>query len=166
VGSCKWGHVSFIDYSRLLHSAPAETTHRQSGNFYQARNFSLKAGPSSRLSTPSHCRIWDMPDRLPAEPACFYFAGWRRGESTLASYIGRSIVCARMIWIPTGVARSLFKTAGQNATPCSVNAIGLYLMPPQLEVTNCDFKFLNSPALYLNMEASSKLIGSWVELFL
>jgi len=34
------------------------------------------------------------------------------------------------------------------ATPCSVKAYGFDLrIPPQLEVTNCDFKFSNSLSL-------------------
>jgi hypothetical protein len=33
------------------------------------------------------------------------------------------------------------------ATPCSVKAYGSFLIPPQLEVTNCDFKIANSLVL-------------------
>ena len=58
--------------------------------------------------------------------------------------IWRSLVNARMIWMLTWTARSLFKSLDNMATPCSVNAIGLYLMPPQLEITICDLKLSNS----------------------
>jgi hypothetical protein len=34
----------------------------------------------------------------------------------------------------------LFKILDNIATPCSVNTLGLYLAPPQLDVAICDFK--------------------------
>ncbi len=44
----------------------------------------------------------------------------------------------------TSIAFSLLKTEENMATPCSVNAYGSFLIPPQLDVTICDFKLEDS----------------------
>ena len=41
----------------------------------------------------------------------------------------------------------LLSTLDNISTPCSVKADGSFLLPPQLEVAFCDFKFLNSSSL-------------------
>ncbi len=44
----------------------------------------------------------------------------------------------------TFIARSEFNTLDSIKTPCSVKTRGSFLRPPQLDVANCDIKFLNS----------------------
>ena len=65
-------------------------------------------------------------------------------SSLLVEIICRSRTNARMISIFTRIARGLFSTLESIATPCSVNAKGEYLRPPQLEVTICDLKSATS----------------------
>src|SRR6266404_4376267 len=50
-------------------------------------------------------------------------------------------------------ARSLRRTLDNIATPCSVKANGAALRPPQLEITNCDFKFRISAAVSWNIKS-------------
>jgi len=54
------------------------------------------------------------------------------------------------------MALSLRSTLESIAIPCSVNAIGRYLLPPQLEVTICDLKLLNSCRVSSNIKSSGK----------
>jgi hypothetical protein len=49
-----------------------------------------------------------------------------------------------MISTFTRIARLLRSTLDNIATPCSVKAYGLVLRPPQLAVTICDLKSVNS----------------------
>jgi hypothetical protein len=49
------------------------------------------------------------------------------------------------------MARLLLRTEDNIATPCSEKAIGKYLAPPQLEVTICDLKLLNSSLVSSNI---------------
>lgn len=49
---------------------------------------------------------------------------------------------------------SLFRMPDSMATPCSVKAKGIFLIPPQLDVTICDFKFSNSALFSWNMKSS------------
>lgn len=58
-----------------------------------------------------------------------------------------------MISMFTCTARSLRSTLESMATPCSVKAYGGLRAPPQLEVTNCGFKLLNSLTLSWNMKS-------------
>ncbi len=62
-----------------------------------------------------------------------------------------------MILMLTAIACLLFSTLDNMATPCSVNAIGKYLSPPQLEVTICDLKLRNSFLFNLNMKSFGNL---------
>ncbi len=58
-----------------------------------------------------------------------------------------------MILILTSIAVLLFKMLDNIATPISVKTLGLYLEPPQLEVTNCDLKFCYSFSVNKNMKS-------------
>ena len=60
---------------------------------------------------------------------------------------------ARIIAMFARIAISLCKRPDSIATPCSVNARGSFLLPPQLDVTICDFKLLNSLASRRNMKS-------------
>lgn len=65
---------------------------------------------------------------------------------------------ARMIPILILMATSLFNTEESIATPCSVNANGIYRVPPRLfEVTNCDLKCSNSSLESSNMKSIGNL---------
>lgn len=55
-----------------------------------------------------------------------------------------SLLNTLMILMLTAIAVSLFKMLESIATPCSVKALGSFLVPPQLDVTFCDIKSLNS----------------------
>jgi hypothetical protein len=55
-----------------------------------------------------------------------------------------NFVNALIILIFTSMAVLLFKMLDSIATPCSVKAIGLYLVPPHLEVPNWLLKFSSS----------------------
>ena len=50
----------------------------------------------------------------------------------------------RIICIFTAIALELFNTLESIDTPNSVKAYGVFLVPPQLDVTDCDIKFVNS----------------------
>src|SRR6185503_12680124 len=63
----------------------------------------------------------------------------------------------RMIWIFTPTARSLFSTLDNINTPCSVKAEGSFLLPPQLDVAFCDFKFSNSSLVNWNIKSAGNL---------
>jgi hypothetical protein len=81
------------------------------------------------------------PDRPRAERLCSSL----RASSAFEANIWRSFTKARMIWILTRIALGLLRTPESMAMPCSVNAYGNALrIPPQPEVTICDFKSLNS----------------------
>ena len=56
----------------------------------------------------------------------------------------RILVKVRMIWIFTCIALLEFKIEESIKIPCSVNTLGLLRVPPQLDIPNCDIKFLNS----------------------
>ncbi len=59
-----------------------------------------------------------------------------------------------MIAMLTSIARRLRSTLESIATPCSVKTRGSLRLPPcELEVTNCDFKFLASSRV--NLKAKS-----------
>lgn len=66
------------------------------------------------------------------------------------------LVKTRMIWIFTLIAVGLLSTLDNMATPCSVNAIGTYRVPPQFEVPNWLLKFSNSCGLSSNIKSSGK----------
>jgi hypothetical protein len=51
-------------------------------------------------------------------------------------------------------ARLLRRTPEGIATPCSVNALGNFRVPPQLDVPNWDFKLLNSDLVSCIMKSS------------
>lgn len=53
----------------------------------------------------------------------------------------------------TSIARSLFSTLESMATPCSVKVKGSFLLPPQLDITICDFKFENSDRETTNIKS-------------
>ena len=58
----------------------------------------------------------------------------------------------------TSMARLLLNTLDSIATPCSVKAYGLALrLPPQLEITICDFKLANSLSVNWNIKSSGNL---------
>src|SRR5581483_355894 len=63
---------------------------------------------------------------------------------------------ARMISMFTRTAVGDRSTLESIATPCSVNTRGNFRLPPypELEVTNCDFKFLNSCSVSRNAKSS------------
>src|ERR1700677_1258015 len=63
----------------------------------------------------------------------------------------------RMIWIFTLTALSLFSTLDNINTPCSVKAEGSFLLPPQLDVAFCDFKFSNSSFVNWNIKSAGNL---------
>src|ERR1700719_1511602 len=63
----------------------------------------------------------------------------------------------RMIWIFTLTALSLFSTLDSINTPCSVKAEGSFLLPPQLDVAFCDFKFSNSSFVNWNIKSAGNL---------
>ena len=52
------------------------------------------------------------------------------------------------------VASSPLSTVANIYIPCSVNTYGIFLIPPQLEVTNCDFKFSSSSFVNWNIKSS------------
>ncbi len=56
----------------------------------------------------------------------------------------------------TCIALSLFKTLDNIAIPCSVNAIGGYLSPPQLEVPKWLLKSANSSGDSSNIKSGGK----------
>src|SRR5580692_1962610 len=62
-----------------------------------------------------------------------------------------------MIWILTLTALSLFSTLDNINTPCSVKAEGSFLLPPQLDVAFCDFKFSNSSFVNWNIKSAGNL---------
>src|SRR5659263_119377 len=67
---------------------------------------------------------------------------------------------ARMMETFTSIARALFRTLDSMATPCSVKAVGVdRRRPPQLEVTDCDFKKSASSAVSQNMKSSGKCLS-------
>jgi len=64
---------------------------------------------------------------------------------------------ARIIWILTWIALSLFSTLESMATPCSVKAIGGYFACcPLFKVTFCDLKARSSSRDNSNMKSSGK----------
>jgi hypothetical protein len=68
----------------------------------------------------------------------------RAAMSLLAAISSRIRTKARMIAMLIWIARSLRRTAESMATPCSVNTEGGFLLPPQLEITVRDFKWITS----------------------
>ena len=62
----------------------------------------------------------------------------------------------------TWIARSLFNTLDNIATPCSVNALGGFRCPilsPELEVTICDFHSRVSSGVSLNIKSLGKRLA-------
>ena len=61
----------------------------------------------------------------------------------------------------TPMAVSLLSTLDNIATPCSVKAEGDFLVPPQLDVTFCDIKFLNSFSDNWNIKSLGNRFSCW-----
>jgi hypothetical protein len=80
-----------------------------------------------------------------------------RASSSWVARMRLSLTNIRMISMFTNVARLLLRTLESMATPCSVNAYGRVLRPPQIDVTICDFKLANSSLVSWNMKSSGNL---------
>ena len=70
-----------------------------------------------------------------------------------------SLTCTKalIIAIFAWTATLLCNRPDNIATPCSVKARGIFLRPPQLDITICDFKFLKSSFSSLNIKSSGNL---------
>jgi len=66
---------------------------------------------------------------------------------------------ARMTLMFMSMAVSLFSTPESMASPCSVNAFGNLRVPPQLDVTICDFKLSNSSWVIWNMKSGGNRLA-------
>jgi len=55
---------------------------------------------------------------------------------------------------PFTLAFLLLKTLESNATSCLVKALGGFRVPPQLDITICDFKISNSNSVNWNINIS------------
>ena len=67
------------------------------------------------------------------------------------------------------IALSDRSTFAAMRAPCSVNTVGGYRLPPQLEVTDCDLKLENSSAVRRNEKSSGKRLRlrrtAWLRTF-
>ena len=120
----------------------------------------------------------DMSSRIASKmtnisSSCFptFVSSWSsRIESSLSrSSTSRSFTNALIIAIFIWMAHSLLRTLDNIATPCSVKTYGKCLLPPQLEVTNCDLKLVNSLFVMRNAKSSGNLflflLTAWMRAF-
>jgi len=73
------------------------------------RILSLNVGPSSPRAATSHCHTWDRLGRLPAEPACFRFAGPR--QSSASAWSRRSVQLSSL-WLISPLLKCLLDQGG------------------------------------------------------
>jgi len=75
-----------------------------------------------------------------------------RVDNSLRIFTKTSIILMLIFY-----ALLLLSTFASCKTPCSVKTKGKYLLPPQLEVTICDLKFLNSSPFNSNIKCNGKI---------
>ena len=69
----------------------------------------------------------------------------------------RSFTKALIIAILAWIARLLRRTPDNMATPCSVKALGNLRVPPQLDVPNWNFNFVNYECVNCSIKSSGNL---------
>ena len=102
-------------------------------------SMSCRTSSDKSLTAPKSSSRWS------ASKSTFALSSLSSAETEDAmSKYSLTFTNARRMEMLAAIATSLCRTDASMAIPSSVNARGGVRRPPQLEVTNCDFKFVNS----------------------